>query len=164
MHKGARRLISVLAAASAVVALSAAPALARPVDAPVAATGLSDTSEKAWDLWNEGGCLVGEGAAQLISAAYVGAPFIARDFLEGKNHLSEPSELAWLTWNEGGGKLGQGAAQLVSSAYVGAPFIALDFFKASLDAAAPEGAEWKSWNELSPEEQEFIGYECGYIF
>jgi hypothetical protein len=169
MHKSARRLISVLAAAGAVVAMSAAPALARPVDAPVsapAASGswLSDTTQEAWDKWNEGGCLVGEGAAQMVSAAVVGLPFLASDLASGKNHLSEPTELAWLTWNEGGGKLGQGSAQLVSSAWIGVPSSALDFFKAALDAGAPEGAEWKTWSELTPQEQEFVGYECGYIF
>jgi hypothetical protein len=168
MHKGARRLITVLAAASAVVAMSAAPALARPADGPaaqpVSTSWLSDTTEEAWDKWNEGGCLVGEGAAQMVSAAVVGLPWLAKDLASDKDHLSEPTELAWLTWNEGGGKVGQGTAQLISSAYIGVPSSVLDFFKAGLDASAPEGAEWKTWSELTQREQEFIGYQCGYIF
>lgn len=165
MHKGARRLMTVLAAATAVLAMGAAPALARPADAPapVASAGtLSDVTTQAWEDWINGSCLVGEGAAQLVSGAYVGAPSIALDLLKGEG-LTDPSELAWLTFNEGGGKLTQGAGQMVAAAFFGVPFAALDYAKAAIDAGA-EGGEWKTWDELTPAEHEQIGYECGYVF
>lgn len=164
MHKTARRLMVVLAAAGAALAMSVGPAMAYPAPPTDGTNELSDTTKDAWDTWNEGACLVGEGAAQLVSGAYVGAPFIALDLLKGGEHLSDPSQLAWLTFNEGGGKLTQGAGQLISAAVIGVPYLALDYFKDSLDAAAPEDAEWKSWNQLDTKTQEFVGYECGYVF
>ncbi|WP_020578107.1 hypothetical protein [Actinopolymorpha alba] len=156
MQKSARRLMLVLATTGAALAMSMGPASAD-------SDGLSETTQDAWNNWDEGACLVGEGAGQMVSGAWIGAPYSALDLLKGGERLSEPTQDAWKNWDEGAGKLGQGAGQMVSGAWIGVPYSILDFAKDATGAevALPAGMTIEEWNALTPTQKEELGYTCG---
>lgn len=127
MHKSVRRLGVMAAATGAALALGMGPAAADTDDAITPApTGaaecgqLSEATLMGWENWDTGGWLVGEGAARMVSGAWIGAPSSLIDLASGAG-LSEATILAWQNWDEGGGMLGEGAAMMVSGAWVGAP-------------------------------------------
>ncbi|MPZ61888.1 MAG: hypothetical protein GEU93_11445 [Propionibacteriales bacterium] len=101
--------------------------------------GLSEPTRLAWDRWNTGGGMVGQGAAQLVSSAWIGVPHSLLDLVAQERGLSPTTQMAWDRWNEGGALVGQGAAQLVSSAWIGVPHSVLDVSERAAASGAAAG-------------------------
>lgn len=147
MHKSVRRLGVMAAATGAALALGVGPAAADtsentvPVPLPTGAEcgQLSDATLMGWENWDTGGWLVGEGAARMVSGAWIGAPSSVIDLIKGEG-LSEATILAWQNWDEGGGMVGEGAAMMVSGAWIGAPNSLVDLAAHALCVAGGGGA------------------------
>ena len=107
-------------------AATATPATAgAPTAVSIASSDLSPSTQKAWEDFILGGSYVTEGAAQMVSGAWVGAPGLILAGATGAPITPEQME-AWENWDEGGQKVGEGAAMMVAGAYVGAPGYVLD--------------------------------------
>ena len=126
-----RRAAAVAAFSGVAFALTNGAAVAAPADINVPAASdvspsdLSPSSQKAWEDFILGGSYVTEGAAQMVSGAWVGAPGLLLAGATGSPLTPEQMQ-AWENWDEGGRKIGEGAAMMVAGAYVGAPGIILD--------------------------------------
>jgi len=120
MRDSIRRALVVCAVTASGLALGAGPAAASDQASPSAIPQcVSPETRQAWIDWNEGGRELAQGAARMVSGAWIGAP---RSILElASMQLSPETRQAWIDWNEGGGQVGHGAARMVSGAWIGAP-------------------------------------------
>ena len=153
-----RRAAAVAAFSGVAIALTAGTATAAPATATaapaavsVASSDLSPSTQKAWDDFILGGGLVAGGAAQMVSAAWVGAPGLIISGASG-SPLTPAEIKAWEDWNEGGEKIGTGAALLVSGAYIGAPGYIYDKIAAGATPGDLSPAELDQVSFLIPED------------
>lgn len=154
-----RRAAAVAAFSGVAFALTTGSATAAPTaEAPAAvsvASDLSPSTQKAWEEFVLGGALVGGGAAQMASAAWVGAPGL---FIAGATGTpASPEQIkAWEDWNEGGEKVGMGVAMIVAGAYIGAPGYVYDKITAGATPADLSPSELEQVTFLIPQDSPLL--------
>lgn len=154
-HTGMRKagqIAAVAALATGTLAMPAASASAddhaESLNTIAADPDLSPSTQKAWADFISGGAEAGNGAAKMVSGAWIGAPAIITSATG--EELTDSQMKAWKNWDEGGEQFGHGAAKVVSGAYVGAPGYIIDKIAAGAAPSDLSRAEMRKVSFMMP--------------